>query len=149
MPTTSEVRKRAIKEGYRSGLEEVTASSLRTRGVAFTYESHVIRYTKPARQARYTPDFILTNGIIIETKGRFVTADRQKHILIAEQHPDLDIRFVFSNPNTRISKKSKTTYANWCDKHGFAYAAKVIPEAWLKETPNPAALEAIKKAGLK
>jgi hypothetical protein len=21
----------------------------------------------------------------------------------------------------------------WCDKHGFAYAAKRVPEAWLKE----------------
>ncbi len=64
---------------------------------------------------------------MVETKGRFLTADRQKHILIKDQHPALDIRFVFSNPNTRISKQSKTTYAMWCETHGFLYAPKTIP----------------------
>lgn len=92
----------------------------------------MVKYTKPAKEARYTADFRLPNGVIIETKGRFVTADRQKHILIKEQRPDLDIRFVFSNPNNRISKKSETTYAKWCEKHGFLYARKSIPEEWLK-----------------
>lgn len=149
MPIPSATRQRAVKEGYRSGLEEVTARHLKDLGVAFTFESHVIRYTKPARSARYTPDFILPNGIIIETKGRFVTADRQKHLFVKEQHPDLDIRFVFSNPRTKISKKSQTTYGMWCEKHGFLYFAKVIPDAWLKETPNPTAIEALEKAGLK
>lgn len=73
------------------------------------------------------------NGIIIETKGRFMTADRQKHLMIQQDHPDLDIRFVFNNPNARISKTSKTTYAKWCEKYGFKYAKGSIPEAWLKE----------------
>jgi hypothetical protein len=71
--------------------------------------------------------------MFIETKGRFMVADRQKHILIKEQHPDLDIRFVFSNPKQRISKSSRTTYAMWCEKHGFLYAKESIPNAWLKE----------------
>lgn len=97
------------------------------------YESLVINYEKPARWSRYTPDFPLPNGIIIETKGRFLTADRQKHILIKQQLPDLDIRFVFSNSRARISKQSKTTYADWCVKHGFQYADKVVPTAWLRE----------------
>jgi len=80
------------------------------------------------------PDFKLPNGIIVETKGRFVLADRKKHKLIKEQHPELDIRFVFSNSNTKISKKSKTTYGAWCEKLGILYADKTIPEEWLKET---------------
>lgn len=142
-------RQKALAEGYRSGLEDKVADSLRNRGVAFEYESHVVRYVKPARAARYTPDFILPNGIIIETKGRFVTADRQKHLLILDQHPDLDIRFVFSNPNTRISKQSKTTYAMWCDRHGFMYAKADIPAAWLAEPTDPLKIEALHKAGLK
>ena len=66
-------------------------------------------------------DFILPNGIIIEAKGQFVSSDRSKHKLIKEQHPDLDIRFVFSNSRTRIGKKSKTTYAMWCDRFGFNF----------------------------
>ena len=72
----------------------------------------------------------------MESKGRFVTEDRQKHLLVKKQHPELDIRFVFSNPRARISKTSATTYAAWCDKHGFLYAEKFIPAAWLKEPPK-------------
>ena len=78
----------------------------------------------------YGPAY-LSNGVIVETKGRFVTADRQKHKLIKEQHPTKDIRFVFSNPNAKIGKKSTTTYAMWCDKHGFKFAKGFIPKEWL------------------
>ena len=72
-------------------------------------------------------------ALVIETKGRFVTADRQKHLLVKEQHPDLDVRFVFQNSRARISKTSKTTYADWCNKHGFTFADKRVPEEWLLE----------------
>lgn len=119
--------------GYRSGLEDRIAAELDEAGVQYTYEEEVIRYVKPERSARYTPDFVLKNGIIVETKGRFLTADRQKHLLIKAQHPEKDIRFVFSNSKTKISKQSKTTYADWCEKHGFLYADKSVPRNWLKE----------------
>jgi hypothetical protein len=85
----------------------------------------------PERKAKYTPDFVLPNGIIVETKGRFVVADRQKHLFVKAQHPELDIRFVFSNSKAKISKTSKTTYADWCTQHGFKYADKEIPNEWL------------------
>lgn len=128
----------ALKNGYRSGLEDKVAQELKALGLPVVYEDRdsVIRYTKPARVSRYTPDFVLPNRIIIETKGRFVTADRQKHLLIQAQHPHLDIRFVFSNPNARLSKLSSTTYANWCAKHGFLYAARSIPPEWIAEPPR-------------
>ena len=128
-PTT----KIAISKGFRSGLEERIAQELLEAGVNFTYEEQVISYLKPEKFARYTPDFVLNNGIIIETKGRFLTADRQKHLLVKAQHPDLDIRFVFSRSKERISKKSKTSYADWCNKHGFIFADVSIPNSWLKE----------------
>lgn len=70
--------------------------------------------------------------LVIETKGRFVTADRQKHLLIKEQHPLIEVRFVFQNSRQKISKKSKTTYADWCGKHGFVFADKVVPNGWLE-----------------
>lgn len=124
--------------GFRSGLEDVNARFLTEWNVAVAYEQYDLTYEKPATVHRYTPDFILPNGIIVETKGRFLTVDRQKHILIKEQHPQLDLRFVFSNPNTRISKQSRTTYAIWCQSHGFQYAAKVIPPEWLDEPNDPA-----------
>jgi len=126
-------KKSVIQISFRSGLEEHVADQLDQLGVAFEYESLVIKFTRPERMHRYTPDFILPNGIIIETKGRFLTKDRQKHLLIKKQHPDLDIRFVFSNPNQRISKISKTTYAKWCNTNGFEYAKQTIPTTWLKE----------------
>lgn len=122
-----------LREGFRSGLEEVIAQQLRDNSVEFKYEEQKIKYVTPPKSHTYTPDFVLPNGIIIETKGRFVTADRQKHLLIKAQHPELDIRFIFSNSRTRISKRSTTTYAMWCDKNGFKYADKWIPAAWLKE----------------
>lgn len=122
---------------YRSGLEDAIAEQLRQAGIEVAYEAVKIEFVQPAKLRRYTPDWILPNGIIIETKGRFTSEDRQKHLLIQEQHPDLDIRFVFSNPNTKINKRSSTTYASWCEKHGFKYAKGSIPEEWLKEPPKP------------
>jgi len=46
---------------------------------------------------------------------------------------ELDIRFVFSNSRNKLNKKSKTTYADWCDKHGFKWADKQIPKSWIDE----------------
>lgn len=119
--------------GFRSGLEDVVAAQIKSVEGAAPYESFKIVYTVPARESKYTPDFQLRNGIIIETKGRFVTADRQKHRLIQSQHPTLDIRFVFTRPNDRISKTSKTTYAAWCEQFGFKYAKGLVPAEWFKE----------------
>jgi len=128
-----------IEKGYRSGLEDVTGNQLASKGLdpQAIYESIKIEYTKPARKAKYTPDWPLPNGIIVETKGRFTTEDRQKHVLIKSQRPDLDIRFVFSNSRTRIRKGSPTTYADWCRKHGFLFADKRIPDEWLNEVRKP------------
>lgn len=145
-PRKSATRQRALAEGYRSGLEERVSSELTAAGVPFRYEEDLVRYIKPARPARYTPDFVLKNGIVIETKGRFMTADRQKHILIKEAHPNLDIRFVFSNPQTRISKTSRTTYAMWCEKHGFQYAKGSVPWEWTVELENLPAIKALEAA---
>ena len=124
---------RGIKHGYRSGLEDRISEQLKSLKVLFKYEEFKIKYEVNEGRT-YTPDFELPNGIIIESKGRFVAADRKKHLLVQRQHPDLDIRFVFSNSKAKISKGSKTTLGMWCDKHGYMYADKLIPEEWIKET---------------
>jgi hypothetical protein len=133
MPITKKPNNGQRFKDYRSGFEARIAEELLEAGVSFKYEDQVIEYIKPAKIARYTPDFVFENGIVVETKGRFLTADRQKHLLIKQQHPDIDIRFVFSRSKERISKKSKTTYADWCRKNGFRFADTSIPEAWLTE----------------
>jgi Phage endonuclease I len=122
----------ALANGYRSGLEEDIDKGLQQKNIDGEYEKHKIKYTKPATEHVYTPDFKLPNGIYVETKGRFVTEDRKKHVLIKSQHPELDIRFVFQNSKNKIRKGSKTTYADWCEKHGFIYADKTIPNSWLE-----------------
>jgi len=127
--------KRAVakKHGFRSGLEEDVDNALKSSGVDGEYEQHQIKYIKPTTNHTYTPDFRLPNGIFIETKGRFVLADRQKHLLIKQQHPELDIRFVFQNSRNKIRKGSKTTYADWCVKNGFQHHDKIIPISWVNE----------------
>tara|TARA_B100000768_G_scaffold180344_1_gene200041 strand:- start:1546 stop:1944 length:399 start_codon:yes stop_codon:yes gene_type:complete len=129
--TKSKIRQQAIKNGYRSGLEDVISKDLKDRGVDFGYETVKINW-KLVENKTYTPDFILPNGIIIESKGRFILDDRKKHLKVREQNPDLDIRFVFSNSRNKIRKGSKTTYAMWCEKNNFLYADKRIPDEWIK-----------------
>jgi hypothetical protein len=133
MATTSERRRHAIKNGYRSGLEDDIAKDLKDRGVNFEYEKLKVQW-QLLENKTYTPDFKLPNGIIIESKGRFVQADRKKHLVIQDQHPFLDIRFVFSNSRSKLYKGAKSTYGDWCNKHGFLYADKRIPDEWLVQS---------------
>jgi hypothetical protein len=128
----SATRKRAIQAGYRSGLEEATAAYLKNLDVEFTYEEEKIKWLD-SKERSYTPDFIISNGIVVESKGRFVSADRRKHKEIKKQYPDLDLRFVFSNSRAKLYKGAKSTYGDWCDKNGFLYADKEIPLEWTKE----------------
>jgi len=122
----------ARKYGYRSGLEKKLADELKVLKVKFTYESLKIEWEDLAYRT-YTPDFVLNNGIIIESKGMFTAADRRKHLAIKRQHPKLDIRFVFENSRRKLRKGAKSTYGEWCYKYGFLYTSRVIPEEWLKE----------------
>ena len=129
--TAYSARRLARKHGYRSGLEDNLATYLKEHRVKFLYEKVKIEWEDLAYRT-YTPDFILPNGIIIETKGRFIAIDRRKHICIKRQHPELDIRFVFMNARNKIYKGSKTTYADWCNKHDYRWAEKSIPVEWYK-----------------
>ena len=124
-------RKAALKAGFRSGLEQDNIDHLKSIGAKYTYESTRFPYTPKIRH--YRPDVILENGIVVEIKGYFSTEDRTKHKLIKSQYPDMDLRFVFNNPGNYIRKGSKTTYSDWCDKQGFKWAEKLIPEEWVNE----------------
>jgi hypothetical protein len=122
----------ARKYGYRSGLELSVSEKLKQQNVKFLYEALKIEWEDLAYRT-YTPDFILYNGIIIETKGMFTAADRRKHLAIQRQHPKLDIRFVFENSRRKLRKGAKSSYAEWCIKYGFKYYDRIIPEDWIKE----------------
>jgi hypothetical protein len=143
---TTSSKDRGLTEGYRSGLEGKIGDQLSGLGLPVLYEVTKVKYTPPLKQRTYSPDFLLPNGIIIETKGRFVTDDRQKHKAIKAEHPDLDIRFVFSRSKTKISKTSKTSYGDWCDKYGFTYADVWVPSHWISLPPDPVRIKALEAA---
>ena len=117
---------------YRSGLEKQIAAFLQEVQTKVRYEQLKVEW-EDLRYRTYTPDFLLDNGIIIESKGIFDSEDRHKHNCIRQQHPELDIRFIFSNAKAKLYKGSKSTYTDWCEKNNFKYAHRVIPEEWLKE----------------
>tara|TARA_R100000152_G_C6767071_1_gene192207 strand:+ start:1071 stop:1427 length:357 start_codon:yes stop_codon:yes gene_type:complete len=114
---------------YKNKLERGMGQLLETEGVPFSYEDTFLYYDK---RHRYHPDFHLTDkDIFIEVKGWFLPVDRAKHLLIKAQHPEVDIRFAFQNPNAKLRKGSKTSYADWCDKHGFDWCGLKVPKAWI------------------
>ncbi len=133
---------------YRSGLENDIAKQLRNNKVPFDFEPSwgKLSYRIPAKDSTYLPDFYITTKsgkiIIIEGKGIWVFDDRYKHLLIKQQRPELDIRFVFQRANQRIRKGSKTTYRDICEGRGTSIFKDVtwkfsdggmIPEEWMNE----------------
>ena len=114
---------------FRSQLEERIADLLQELGVSYEYESTRVPYTI---QHFYNPDFILPNYVHLEAKGYWTAQDRRKILAVKKENPDLDLRMVFQAPYNKISKKSKTTYAQWCEKHDIPWCAfHTIPIDWL------------------
>jgi len=114
---------------FRSGLEERIADLLVELGVSYEYESTKIPYII---HHNYTPDFILPNGVYLECKGFWEDSDRRKIKAVKLQNPELDLRMVFQAPFNKISKKSKTTYAQWCERHDIPWTSfHNIPLDWL------------------
>ena len=114
---------------FRSKLEERVADLLEGLGVNYEYESKKLGYTI---QHHYTPDFVLPNYVHLETKGYWDSADRRKVLAVKRDNPDIDLRMVFQSPYNTITKNSKTTYAQWCDRHGIPWCAfHTIPVDWL------------------
>lgn len=129
---------------FRSGLEDKVSKQLEGKGIKFQYEEWKIPYVIPASNHTYTPDFLLPNGIFVETKGLWDSDDRKKHLLIKEQFPELDIRIVFSSSRSKLYKGSPTSYGEFCEKHGIKFADKLIPAEWLKEPKREVPFDRLK-----
>jgi hypothetical protein len=84
---------------YRSKFEASVAASLKARGLQFGYEVQALSYTI---SAVYTPDFVLPNGVIVETKGLLDSDDRRKMVAVKAQHPELDIRLCFMRGRRQV-----------------------------------------------
>ena len=114
---------------FRSKLEERVATLLMTLGVSYEYESEKLAYTI---QHNYTPDFTLPNHVYLEAKGYWSAEDRRKILAVKRDNPSIDLRMIFQSPYNKISKSSKTTYAQWCDKHDIPWTAfHEVPLEWL------------------
>lgn len=111
---------------FRSKFEGAIASNLEARGVTFEYESQRLSYVV---ERDYKPDFIVGN-IYVEAKGYFRSADQRKMRSVRDQHPNLDIRFVFQNAKSRV-QGSQMTCAEWCEKYGFIWAETTVPKEWV------------------
>ena len=114
---------------FRSKLEENIASLLEGLGVSYQYESEKLSYTI---EHNYTPDFVLPNYTYLEAKGYWSAEDRRKILNVKKSNPEIDLRMIFQAPYNTISKKSKTTYAKWCEKHDIPWTSyHDIPIEWL------------------
>ena len=114
---------------FRSKLEEKVADLLEGLGISYEYESEKLSYTI---EHNYTPDFVLPNYTYLETKGYWDAADRRKILAVKKANPQIDLRMIFQSPYNTISKKSKTTYAKWCEKHDIPWTSyHNIPLEWL------------------
>jgi hypothetical protein len=143
------------KKRFRSQFEKNFALFLDSKGIKYEFETTDYDYWLPVPSARcnscnsediyvqkwYTPDFILPNGIVIETKGKFTGPMRTKMKSVIDQHPDEDIRIVFMY-NNKLSKRWPR-YSDWCEAHNIKYHVvekpkqPEIPESWLQRTRKP------------
>jgi hypothetical protein len=124
-----QLQQTSSKQKYRSKFEAGIAATLNKNKVAFSYESLDLKYIL---SCSYCPDFILGNGIIIETKGYLSKEDRRKMLAVKEANPSLDIRFCFQNAKTKLTrgKKRSLSYGQWATKNGFLWCHKTIPADW-------------------
>jgi len=153
LPTQDILRKHVNSNrplSFRSRFESRIAKSFRDLKIPFLFERVMIIFPRsvsngglfpPApvprghsvcQWCRYWPDFVLLNGVIIETKGKFIARDRMKHRIIKELYPKLDIRLLFYNSNQVIPGKKKESYSVWADRHKIPWANQKIPRSWLR-----------------
>lgn len=120
----------------RSKLEIKIANILNNTGEVWGYELTKIPYIIPESSHTYTVDFSLKNGLLIEGKGYLSDhAERTKYVLLKQQNPSLDLRFVFDNPN-KLCGGTKMTHAKWAEKYGFSYCSVNDIEqinSWIQE----------------
>lgn len=121
------------KHGWRSGLEKRIQEDLKGLGLEDNYEGRVFEYIVPETKHKYTPDFPVSPHIVIETKGLWEVADRMKMVMIQQQYPEVEFRMLFQNAQKKIKKGSKTSYADYCDKHNIKWAEKSIPQEWVDD----------------
>lgn len=111
----------------RSGPERSLDLQLRASGLVYSNEAIKLPYIL---SYNYIPDFYIPSlDMYIEVKGYFRRDDQAKMKAIKQQHPELDIRFVFQEADKKIAY-GKITNAQWAEKNNFPWAEGRIPDEW-------------------
>ena len=129
----SKARAAAREAGYHSAFEQSIGTQLREAGVAHVHHPDPLAYEVTHT---YTPDFVVSGPIggffYIEVKGYFPPEERTKLLAVRRCNPSREIRIVFQNANTKLSRNGKTTYGDWATRNGFVWADGAVPEEWLR-----------------
>lgn len=112
-------RKEAYSKGFRSKFELDVSKWFEENKLEVVYEPCKVKYTVPESLHSYTPDFQpkASGTIFFEAKGYFSVADRKKMLHVIKANPEMVFKMILQNSSMKISKRSKTTYADWCDKN--------------------------------
>lgn len=121
----------------RSKLELKFEDILKESLADYSYETQILNYTIPESKHKYIVDFSTSNGIAWEVKGWLSDhQERQKYLLVKQQNPNVDLRFVFDNIN-KLCGGTKYTHKTWCEKNGFQYCSVKdvdIIKQWVEES---------------
>ena len=109
MTTTNQKKQPEVK--FKSKFEEQVAELYHLKDV---YETDKVTYSL---ENTYTPDFTLKKDTYLECKGFFKPSDRRKMLEVIKQHPTKTFIMLFQDSNIKLTKKSKTTYGDWCTKN--------------------------------
>lgn len=139
-------RRKPRRQQFRSKFEWLIALDLYERKRSWEYEAVVLDYEKKVYKGvcadcgggnvksarKYTPDWLLPNGILVESKGNFTAPNRTLMLEVIEANPDRDIRMLFQQDNF-MTRKKVGRYSDWCNKKGIKYAIGRIPDEWFDE----------------
>lgn len=133
-----------LRKHFRSGFEYNLALQLYDAGVPYEYERERWEYLLPVHRGlcdscagtkvysrrRYTADFFLPNGVVIEAKGKCTSVTRTQLAAVKQHNPDKDLRIVFMSDNW-LTSAHKSRYSDWAKQAGIPCAIGSIPKEWL------------------
>lgn len=127
--------KTQTRSKYETQVLEGLIKNLLGFGVNIQYEGARIPYVVPNKV--YIPDFILTGPygkkMYIEAKGWFKPSDRAKMKRVRDQHPELDIRFMFQRATNKLGPHRSWDYVYWCERENFKWCENELPTEWVRE----------------
>ena len=124
-------RKKRQRGEFKGKLEEQINQSLLDQGLEISYEKERFDYYL---KRWYTPDFLVKGHAFdfwIEVKGYWPSSRRNQFLCVLRNHPTLNIFVALQSPHQRLSKQSKTTYCQWCERFGVAWCPTPIPTDFL------------------